>query len=447
MKRLAGYVALCALATVFAMAAYAGDKPGQIKYEEYTLDNGLRVILSEDKSVPIVAINLWYHVGSAHEDEGRSGFAHLFEHMMFQETENIGIGEYFQWIAWAGGTKNGTTNQDRTNYFETLPANRLNLGLWMESDRMQGLIVTDASFENERETVKEERRMRIDNQPYGAAFLTSDTLAFDFKPYSHTVIGKMVDLDNATTDDVKNFYSRYYRPNNCVLVVVGDIDKKKTKKMIEEYFGDIPRGEDVPKLSGTEPMHKAERRKVIDDPNANVPAIFMSYNIPPHSDPDTPALELLGNILTDGESSRMYRRLVKDEEAAVVVFGGVDSRLGPGLFRFVAASNVGVDISTCEELMDEELEKLKAQGIDEKELEKAKIQFKYQFISGRQTCMQKAEALQHYAYYHNDLAEINTDLDKYMAVTMEDIMRVAAKYFVKNNRTTVIANPASKESS
>ena len=432
---------------VFTCAVQAGEKAGYIDYEEYTLDNGLRVILSEDKSVPIVAVNIWYHVGSAHEEEGRSGFAHLFEHMMFEGSENVAKREHSDLIHKAGGNLNATTNEDRTLYWEILPANQLNLALWLEADRMRALAVTSETFENQRSAVKEERLMRIDNQPYGAAFLTADTLAYDFKPYSHTVIGKMVDLDAAEVGDAQRFFETFYRPNNAVLVVVGDINKKKTKKMIEKYFGEIPRGPDIPPISGVEPAHTAERRATIEDKNANVPAIFLNYIIPPITHKDSPALDLLGNILTDGESSRLHIRLVKEEQVAVVVFGGADSRKGPSLFKFIAAANVGHDIRDCERLIYEELELLKKNGISNEELEKAKIQFKSGFIMGRETAMDKAEAIQSHVFYHGDLAGLNTDLDRYMAVTREDIQRVANEYFHAKNRTVVIANPASGEGS
>jgi predicted Zn-dependent peptidase len=445
MKRavLAGCVA--ALVAVFCVAAGAGETPGFINYKEYKLDNGLRVILSEDHSVPAVAVDVWYHVGSAYEEEGKSGFAHLFEHMMFQGSENVGKREHGEYVQRAGGNNNGSTTQDRTNYYETLPSNRLNLGLWLEADRMRSLAVTNENFENQRDVVKEERRQRVDNQPYSNAFLASDTMAYDYVPYQHTVIGRMVDLDAATVDDAAAFYKRYYTPNNAVLVVVGDIDPKKTMKMVEEYFGDIPRGPDVEPISGVEPPHAAERRAVIDDKNANVPAIFASYTIPNSTSDDIPALELLGKILTDGEASRMHNRLVKEEKAAVVVFGGADIRKGPGLFRFVAAANVGVDITKCEELMFAEIEKLKAEGIEAKELEKAKVQFKADFVRGRQDVLGKAETIHDYLYFDGDLSQMNADIDRYMAVTNDDIMRVAKTYFIENNRTVVIAQPVKKE--
>ena len=428
---------------VFSTAVAGDDKPaGYIDYEVHVLDNGLKVILSEDHSVPTVAVDIWYHVGSGYEESGRSGFAHLFEHMMFQGSENVDKREHSNFISRAGGNVNGSTTEDRTNYYEWLPANRLNLALWLEADRMRALAITKENFENQRSTVKEERKQRVDNQPYGAAFLTSDTLSYDFLPYRHTVIGKMADLDAAEVEDVQRFFNLYYIPNNAVLAIVGDIDPKKTMKMVEKYFGNVPRGEEVEELSGEEPPHSAERRRTIDDPNANVPAIFITYIIPNSKHEDIAPLEVLSSVLTEGESSRMYKRLVKDEEAAVVVFGGAESRKGPGVFRFIAASNSGVDIKVCEDLIYEEIDKIKSEGLSDDELKKAKVQFKANFIRSRQTVLNKAEALQAYNYFGN-LEDINTDLDNYMKITKEDLIRVAKQYFIKTNRTVVICNPAS----
>jgi predicted Zn-dependent peptidase len=428
---------------LFVSLSVAGEKPGYVEYEEFTLNNGLRVVMSVDESVPVVVVDVWYHVGSAHEEKGRSGFAHLFEHMMFEGSENVGPTEHFQYISRAGGTMNGSTTQDRTNYWEVLPANRLNLGLWLEADRMRSLVINEEKFENQRETVKEERRQGIDNQPYGETFLVSDTLAFDGWPYSHTVIGRMVDLDAAHVDDVQRFFDRYYCPENAVLVIVGDIDKGKTKKMVEEYFGDIPAGQASEFPEWDEPMFTGERRQVVDAPKANVPALFVGWKIPPHIHEDTPALSLLNNLLIEGESSRLHKRLVKDEEAAFGVFGYMDSRLGPGLFKVIVASNAGVDIAECERLAYEEIERVKKEGISEDELQKLKVSFKSDFISGRQTVLNKAEALHHYIRFHGDVGDINRDLDRYLAVTAEDIQRVANKYLNENNRTAVTAMPPS----
>jgi predicted Zn-dependent peptidase len=444
MKRLIVTLTCVAIAAATTATAGYGKKEaraGHIEYEEHVLGNGLRVVLSEDHSVPVVAVNVWYHVGSANEEKSRSGFAHLFEHMMFEGSENIDKGEHFKYVSEAGGTMNGSTTNDRTNYFEILPSNRLNLGLWLESDRMRSLVITEEKFENQRETVKEERRQGIDNQPYGESFLVSDTLGYDGWPYDHTVIGSMDDLNAAHVDDVQKFFNRYYCPANAVLVIVGDIDPKKTMEMVKQYFGDIPAGQRSTFPTWDEKFNKGERRKIVDAPKANVPALFATYLIPGHMHADTPALELLNSILADGETSRLHVRLVKDEEAAFGAFGFVDGRLGPGLFRLIVASNAGIDIGTCETLMDEEIEKIKAEGITKEELDKAKTKFKASFINQRQTVMQKAEEIHHYIRFHKDLAEINTDLDAFMAVTADDIQRVAKQYLGKENRTLVVAQP------
>jgi predicted Zn-dependent peptidase len=269
----------------------------------------------------------------------------------------------------------------------------------------------------------------------------SDTLGYDGWPYDHTVIGSMDDLDAAHVDDVQKFFNRYYCPANAVLVIVGDIEAKKAFEMAKQYFGDIPAGQKSTFPTWDEKFSKGERRKVVDSPKANVPALFATYQIPGHMHADVPALELLNSILCDGETSRLHVRLVKDEEAAFGAFGFVDGRLGPGQFRLIVASNAGVDIGTCETLMDEEIEKVKTGGITKEELEKVKTKFKSNFINQRQTVMQKAEEIHHYIRFHKDLAEINTDLDAFMAVTVEDMQRVAKQYLGKDNRTLVVAQP------
>jgi predicted Zn-dependent peptidase len=444
MKRLfVAAIALVAAGTMFATAGYGkkGSAAGEIKYEEHTLDNGLRVVLSEDHSVPVVAVNVWYHVGSANEEKGRSGFAHLFEHMMFEGSANIDKGEHFKYVSEAGGSMNGSTTEDRTNYYETLPSNRLNLGLWLESDRMRSLVITEEKFENQRSTVKEERRQSIDNQPYGEAFLVSDTLGYDGWPYDHTVIGSMDDLDAAHADDVQKFFNRYYCPANAVLVVVGDIEPKKTMEMVKQYFGNIPSGQKSTFPTWNEPLNKGERRKVVDAPKANVPALFATYLVPGHIHADTPALELLNMVLADGEASRLHQKMVKEEEAAFAVFGFVDGRLGPGLFRLIAASNAGVDIGQCEKLMDAEIDRVIASGVTKEELDRAKTKIRSKFVTQRETVMGKAEEIHHYIRFHKDLSEINTDLDAFLSVTPGDIQRVAKTYLGTANRTLVIAQP------
>ena len=445
MKRLiVASIALLATGALCVTAGYGkkgSSGAGSIPYEEHSLDNGLRVVLSEDHSVPVVAVNVWYHVGSAQEEKGRSGFAHLFEHMMFEGSKNVEKGDHFKYVSEAGGSMNGQTTNDYTKYYETLPSNRLNLGLWLEADRMRSLVITKEKFENQRSTVKEERRQSIDNQPYGEAFLVSDTLGYDGWPYDHTVIGSMDDLDAAHVDDVQKFFNRYYCPANAVLVIVGDIEPKEAMKLVQQYFGNIPSGQKSTFPTWDEKFNKGERTKNVPSPKANVAAVFDTYQIPGHMHADTPAIELLSTILSDGETSRLYQRLVKDEEAAVAVFGFVDGRLGPGELRVIAAANAGTDIATCEKLIDEEIGKIVDKGITKEELDRAKMKVRSNFINQRQTVMNKAEEIHHYIRFHKDLAEINTDVENFMSVTPEDIQRVAKQYLVTANRTVVVAQP------
>ncbi len=422
----------------------AQDAAPPIDFETFTLDNGLTVIVHEDHSTPIVAVTMWYDVGSAHEEEGRSGFAHLFEHMLSQETENLEQGELRRLVTGAGGTRNATTNNDRTAYYEVLPSNRLNLALWLHAERLGRLQVTKENFEREREVVKEERRLRVENQPYADAAQTLDTLVADWPPYNHTVIGSMDDLNAATAEDVRAFYRKFYVPNNATMVVAGNVTVDQVREMAEAYLGDIPRGSDPPPLPEFTPTPRTdgERRTTVEDDLANIPAYIAGFNIPPISDEDSYALELLSSIFSQGESSRLHQRLVKQEQAAVVVFSQLDSRLGPGLFFFAALPNQGVDIERIEALIDEEVGKLKTEGVSERELQKAKNQLRSNRIMGRQTVFSKADELQRYRYYYGDISHINEDLNRYLDVSVDDIRQVARKYLAPVNRTVVIVVPA-----
>ena len=436
---------LAALLLALPAAAQEGTPP--IEFETFTLDNGLTFIVHEDHSTPIVAVNVWYDVGSGHEKPGRSGFAHLFEHMLFQETENLAKGDFDKYIEEAGGTLNGTTNEDRTAYFETVPSNSLNMALWLEAERLANLVVTPANFEREREVVKEERRMRVDNQPYQNGVITLDTLIADWPPYNHSVIGSMADLDAATADDVIEFFDMHYTPDNATIIVAGDVTVEQAREFAEEYFADIPRGgerEQLPEFTST-PRSDGERRVTVEDALANTPAFLSGFNIPPHVDEDTYALELLSSIFAEGESSRLHQRLVKEEQAALVVFAFLDSRVGPGGFWFAAIPNQGVDVELMETLIDEELEKLKTEGVTERELQKAQNQLRAGQIMNRQTVFSKAQELQHYRLYHGDIEAINSDVERYMSVTREDLLQVARKYLVPVNRSVVIVVPAGEK--
>jgi predicted Zn-dependent peptidase len=419
---------------------------GQQRYEfeEYTLPNGLRVILSENHSAAVVAVNIWYNVGSRNERQGRSGFAHLFEHMMFQGSQNVTKGEHMQLIERAGGSMNGTTNEDRTAYFETMPSNRLNLALWLEADRMRSLTITDDNFENQRETVKEERRLRVDNQPYGKAFSDGFTLPFDSStcfPYAHTVIGSMDDLDAAETADVQEFFDLYYAPNNATLVIVGDFDPARVKGMIADYFGDIARGAEPAAVECASAFGSLGKTRVFEDEHANLPAAGVVFLTPAHPHPDSPALSLLGDIMGSGESSRLNVALVRDKKSALQAFLGVDSRRGAGLVLALAIANQGVDIDTLTAQLKAEIARAITEGVTAEELEKAKNSFRSGQVFGRQTAFGMANSFQHYAHYHQSVAEINTDIENYMAVTRDDIQRVASTYLVPENSYTIVVVP------
>ena len=431
------------LAVPVALAAQSAPR---LTYEEFTLDNGLRVLVHEDHSVPIVAVNLWYDVGSANEELGRSGFAHLFEHMLFEETQNLVSGDFSDLVQGSGGTYNGTTNQDRTAYFETMPSNRLNLALWLEAERMKNLRVTPENFAREREVVKEERRMRVDNQPYGNAFMTLDTLSTSYDPYRHTVIGTMEDLEAASTEDVMAFFRRYYVPNNATLVLAGDVTVAQARALTQEYFGAIARGAEPPALPPvpTAPRTDGERRAVIEDSKATTPLFMSSYTIPPASHDDIYALQLLASILSEGESSRIHERLVREEEAAAFIGGGLDTRRGPGTLDLLALPNSGVNVERIEALIDDELRRIREEGVSVRELQKAQNQARANTIMGRQTVFSRSMELQTARFYGGDVERVNSDLARLQAVTVDDIRRVANTYLVPSNRTIVVAEPAAE---
>jgi zinc protease len=438
---------ILALAAVAAMpvAAFAQTAP-PTNYQTFQLENGLKFIVHEDHSTPIVAVNVYYDVGSAHEEVGRSGFAHLFEHMLFQETENLKKGDFDTYLSGAGANVNGTTNTDRTLYFEVVPSNRVNLALWLEAERMARLKVTAENFTREREVVKEERRMRIDNAPYGNGFLMLDTLHTDYKPYRHTVIGTMDDLNAATAEDVISFYKKYYVPNNATITLAGDITVDQAKKLAQEYFGSLKKGADIASLPAAvaAPRTDGERRQTLEDKLAQVPLLFAAYNVPEHKEDDTYALQLLASVLGGGESSRLNQALVKEAKTANFAGSFLSSRLRGGYLMVQAQPTQGNDVATVEKQVYEQIDKIRNEGVAPQELARAKRQFLAGAIMGRQTVMSKAEALQHARLMHGDIESVNTDLDKYNAVTADDIRRVAQKYLTPANRTVVTVVPQRK---
>jgi predicted Zn-dependent peptidase len=440
----AAVLALAAAAPAAAQQRTAVDIP----FEKYTLDNGLEVILAPDPTLPTVAVDLWYNVASRDERQGRTGFAHLFEHMMFEGSQNVARGDHVALLRSAGSTDlNGTTNEDRTNYYQVVPPNRLNLALWLEADRMRSLNVTAEQLRVQQEAVKEEKRMRVDNVPYASSvYHARYTGPYDPRTcfsYGHTIIGSMEDLNAATLTDVQDFFRTYYAPNNVTLALAGDFDPAQARQLIQEYFGSIPRSpQPAPEVQCTQPFTRLPARDTIHDPNATLPAFQSVYGMVEASHADAYALELLGSILGGGESSRIQQRLVRTEKAAQTVSVGAVQRRGPGLFTVLAIANQGVAADRLEKLADEEIAKVREGGVTAAELQRAKNQLRSQRIRGLQSAIGRAEALNRYEFFYGDASHIRGDLDRYMAVTREDVQRVARKYLDPANRLVVITLPA-----
>jgi predicted Zn-dependent peptidase len=425
------------------MTNFKESAPGEIF--RFQLNNGLDIVLMKDLSSPVVAVDLWYKVGSKNEEPGKSGFAHLFEHMMFQGSENVKKTEHMNLISDVGGWMNGSTSQDRTNYFEVVPSNQLELALWLEADRMRSLAVNKENFENQRSTVKEERRQRVDNAPYAPVFYELlDELAYENWAYKHSVIGSMEDLDNATLEDVIEFHGKFYRPNNTVLAIAGHFDFKKTMEMLKKYFEIIPAGDSPPAVDLTEPAQTTEKRMTWEDPFAPMPAYVSAYHIPSNGEKDHYVLELIEKILFDGESSRLYKILVEEKQVALHLFGGVGSKFGPNLFLFFAQITPGHSISEVEELIFSELEKLKNEPLSERELTKVKNQFKAEYITSLEKVYYRADQLCKYTAIFNDPDLFHKELDRFLEVTSEDIQKAAKKYYINENRNVIEVIPRKK---
>ena len=424
-----------------------GQESGRIQLDTFSLANGLEVILAPDHSTQVVAVNVWYNVGSRNEQPGRTGFAHLFEHMMFQGSANVPKGGHMSMVEQAGGRMNGSTQDDRTNYWEVLPSNRYNMGLWLEADRMRSLAITQANFENQRETVKEERRLRIDNQPYTGAFLKGVTAPFDAKTcfaYGHELIGSMTDLNAAKTEDVKAFFDLYYTPNNATLTVVGDFDPAEARRLIEQYFSVIPRGKDAPAVACDARFNAGEQRETVTDDKATLPALLRIFLVPEYRNKDHAALELLATILGGGESSRMNRAIAREAKAALATQVGLDvtgPHRGPSTFAALAVANQGVSTDSLDGLISKEIAKVVADGVTDAELTKAKNQRRSGAIFGRQQALNTAESIQSANMFLGSANAVNTDIDRYMKVTKEDIKRVAQQYLRRDNSVVILIKP------
>ncbi|HYP54207.1 MAG TPA: pitrilysin family protein [Pyrinomonadaceae bacterium] len=408
----------------------------------FELDNGLRVITSEDHSVPVVSVVVYYDVGSRNERPGRTGFAHLFEHMMFQGSENVPKAAHFQYVFNSGGTLNGTTSSERTNYFETLPAHQLPLALWLESDRMRSLKVTQENLDNQREAVKEEKRLNYDNRPYSNAFLRLNELIYVNPANAHSTIGSMQDLDDATIDDIRDFFRVYYAPNNAVLSLVGDFDTAEVRRLVEKYFSSIPRQPAPPRPDVSEPEPVAARREVYRDRFAQLPALMMGWKAPARREPDFYPLSLASVLLLDGDSSRLYQRMVKGDESVVLIQGGVGERRGPSSFYVFAIPKPGHEQRKVQATIHEEMARLASEGPSAEEMEKLRNNVLNDTVRGWQSTLYRAQRLAEHALYDGDPNLVNTEVERYLGVTPDELKRSVARYLLTDNHSVIEIVPS-----
>jgi predicted Zn-dependent peptidase len=428
MKKVILFVAL--LSTFAAQAQ-------NIKFIEYDLPNGLHVILHEDHSTPIVAVTVLYHVGSKNELVGRTGMAHFFEHLLFEGSDNIGRGEYAKYVENAGGGLNANTTQDRTFYYDLMPSNQLELGLWLESERMLHAKVENKGIETQREVVKEEKRMRYDNQPYGNLLPEALKHAYKKHPYAWSPIGSMEDLNAAKDEDFVNFYKTFYVPNNAVLSLAGDMNVEETKKLIAKYFGDIPKGTNaIPRPTVKEDINTGEVRDTIYGKD-ELAMIVQAYHIPAQGTPEFYAVDMLNTLLSNGESSRLNKSMVDEQQLSLYCGAFTFNLEDPGLTLAFGLTNMGVDPKTLEDGMNKEFDKVKEELISEKEFEKLRNQIETAFVSGYSTVAGIAESLANYHTYFGNANLINTEIDRYMKVTREDLMAAARKYYIPENRVVL----------
>jgi predicted Zn-dependent peptidase len=412
-----------------------------IKFNDVRLKNGLRVLISEDHTAPSVSVAVTYDVGSADEKAKRTGFAHLFEHMMFKGSENVGPGEHPALIFGTGGVLNGTTSQDRTLYFDTVPANQLELVLFLEADRMKSLDINKDNLNNQRAAVQEERRLSVDNQPYGQTYERISEQAYDNPAYKHSVIGSIEDLNAASVDDVATFFKTYYAPNNAALSIVGDVDTKQTMALVEKYFGTIARQPQPKRPDLTEPPHTAERRSTLEDSLARLPRIDIVWITPPAGSPEGDALDVLSWVLSSGRSSRLNQNVVREKELATSASAFNPDSRGPGLFQMTATVAPGRKVEDVEAALYEEIEKIKSGPIADWEIEKAHNYARRQQAAAVTSSVQRAIQLAEYAMFYDNPNLINTRTDRILKVTAADVQRVAQKYLTKENRSVVVTIP------
>jgi zinc protease len=435
------------LAAAPMVAAVLGSEPfsaapiPDVSFTDTRLNNGLRVIVAEDQGAPVVSIAVAYNVGSRDERAGRTGVAHLFEHMMFKGSANVGSGEHLLLVLNNGGNMNGNTSKERTLYFETLPANQLDLALFLEADRMSSLDITQENLDNQRLAVQEERRLMLDNQPYGRTGEAIEELAYDSFAYEHSAFGSMQDLNSASVDDVASFFRTYYAPNNAVLAIVGDVKAADALARVQKYFAAIPPQPPPPQVEFDEPPQQHERRLRVDDALARLPRLDIAYKVPPGNSNADDALVVLATILAGGRSSRLYETVVRQQQLAADVSVSWGERRGPGLLRLVVTPVPGGDIDTLEAAIDEEVERLKTAVIADWEIEKARTKARWEIVTARQSSLQRAVQLSQYALFYDDPGRINARANRLAAITSAEVQRVARTYLTRENRTVVVTVP------
>jgi len=407
----------------------------KVDFEEYDLSNGLHVVLHKDNSAPIVTTAVMYHVGAKDENPERTGFAHFFEHLLFEGTENIERGEWFKIVSANGGTNNANTSQDRTYYYEVFPSNNLALGLWMESERLLHPVINQIGVDTQNEVVKEEKRLRVDNSPYGQWNGEAFKNLFNKHPYRWSIIGSMDHLDAATLEEFQAFNKKFYVPNNAVLVVAGDFETDNAKKLIEDYFGDIPRGADIERETFEEvPITSEIKATYEDDPNIQIPAVFTVYRTPAMTTRDARVLDMISTILSEGKSSRLYKKLVDDEKKAMQVVAFNYSLEDYGAYIVLALPLGEVTLDDLVSEMDEEIVKIQTELISEKEFQKLKNKFENNFVNSNASVEGIANSLARYYMLYDDINLINTEINIYNSITREEIREIAKKYLNPNQR-------------
>jgi len=428
--------------TSFSLLLLAFSATAQkVAFTEYNLKNGLHVVLHQDKSVPVVAVSVMYHVGSKDEQTNRTGFAHFFEHLLFEGSDNIKRGEFMKLVSSNGGQNNANTTQDRTFYYEVFPSNQLATGIWLESERMMHPVINEIGVKTQNEVVKEEKRLRVDNQPYGNFIAEVMKRLFTKHPYNWVPIGSMADLDAATLDEFKAFNKKYYTPNNAVLVIAGDIDVAKTKLLVEQYFGEIPSGEPIVRNTAKEDPITKEIVDTAYDANIQIPAILAAYRIPGMTSKESKALEMASAVLSQGNSSRMYKKMVDDKKNSLQVGSFSYALEDYGAYITYALPNNDTPVDTLLKDMDEEVEKLRTTLISEAEFTKLQNQFENDFVGANSKMLGVAENLADGYTFYKNTNNINTELDVIRGITRQDIQDVVKKYLGKDQRVVLYYLP------